>query len=173
MKYIVKLIGLLNQWLRYFIAMCLFVMTSVIAFQVFVRIFAKYLDFPLPSWTEELARYLMIWLVFIGASLAVRYSSLIGVEVMPQSLSSKNRKIVKIVVNLVSMIFYLILIIVGFKFIYHVSSQLSPSMRIPMWIPYSAIPVGGIFMLINSVAVLYGLIKSSDLEPQEEFRGSE
>lgn len=161
----------INVFLRYFAASLLALMSVLIVYQVVVRFLGSYLDLELPRWTEELARYCMIWLVLIGASLAVRYSSLIGMEAIAERLSENRQRFLKILTILISMVLFVIMIVFGFEMLRHVSAQLSPGMKLPMVIPYAAVPVGGVFMLLNSIAVLLETIRGKS--NQEAFTGSE
>ncbi len=153
MRAIVQIIDALNKVLRYFAAFLLAVMTVLITYQVVVRMLSPYMDVQLPRWTEELARYAMIWLVFVGTALAVRYSALIGMEAIAERLSGPIRKGLRLLVLLISMSLFVVMIIYGFQMITHVSTQLSPGLKISMAVPYAAIPFCGIFMLLNSIAV--------------------
>ena len=63
-------------------------MTVIIIIQVFLR----YLFLYSLSWSEEVARYLMIWASFLGASLAVKYGFHIGVEFVVDPIPEKRKK---------------------------------------------------------------------------------
>jgi TRAP-type C4-dicarboxylate transport system permease small subunit len=150
MSSILKGIDRVNKFLVYVVAIILIVMSIVISFQVFSR-------FTLSNsleWSEELSRYLMIWLVFLGTAVALRKKSLIGVEALSERLGFKKERALKTVVHIVSIIFFGILIFKGFEMLGHVANQKSPAMKIPMTYPYAAIPVGAFFMVMNSIAVL-------------------
>ncbi|MFC4768074.1 TRAP transporter small permease [Effusibacillus consociatus] len=168
---VIKGIDAINRLLRYFAALLLMGMSAIIVYQVIVRFLTKYADIELPRWTEELARYLMIWLVFIGASLAVRYSALIGVEAISERLSKNLQKTLKILVLILSMFFFVIMIVYGFEMLGHVSAQLSPGMKLPMSIPYASVPAGGFFMLLNSTAVLLETLQGE--AKRDFFKGAE
>lgn len=173
MDTIIKFIDRLNVGVRYLCALLMGIMTIAVAFQVVTRFAAKYMELELPDWSEELARYSMIWLVFLGTALAVRYSALIGVEAIVERLSPTASRIVRILVTIVTLFFFIILIYYGFIMLGHVSAQASPSLRIPMSIPYAALPVSGIFMLLNAIAVLLETIKGKAGLQKEVFSGSE
>lgn len=163
----------MNKILRYLCALLMGVMTIAVVFQVVIRFAGKYFDIELPDWSEELARYCMIWLVFLGTALAVRYSALIGVEAIVERLNATMNRIVRILVTMITVFFFIVLIGYGFVMLGHVSAQASPSLRIPMSIPYAALPVSGIFMLLNAIAVLLETIKGKAQHQKEVFSGSE
>ena len=161
----------INTLIRYFLALLLMFMSGLVAYQVIIRFASHYIELDLPRWTEEIARYSMIWLVLLGASLAVRYSALIGMEAISERLGEKAQKWLKIITILISMIFFVIIIVYGFEMLGHVSTQLSPGAKLPMSIPYAAIPVGGVMMLVNSIAVLIETFTGT--ANREFFKGSE
>ncbi|RFU70121.1 TRAP transporter small permease [Peribacillus saganii] len=160
-----------NFFIRYLLAALLMLMSGLIIFQVIIRFSARYIDLTLPRWTEEIARYSMVWLVLLGAALAVRYSALIGMEAIAERLSPNAQRVLRGITIVISMVFYVILTVYGFEMLSHVSAQLSPGAKISMAIPYAALPVGGILMLMNSIAVLIETLKG-DLN-REFFKGSE
>jgi TRAP-type transport system small permease protein len=167
----IKLVDKVNVFIRYLLAAFLMVMSGLVIFQVIVRFSSRYIDVGLPRWTEEIARYSMIWLVLLGAALAVRYSALIGMEAIAERLSPFAQRVIRAVTLILSMAFFLMMIIFGFEMLGHVSHQLSPGAKISMAIPYASIPIGGLFMLMNSIAVLIETFKG-DVN-REFFKGSE
>lgn len=167
----IKIVDKINYFIRYLLAVLLMGMTGLIVYQVIARFSARYIDIDLPRWTEEIARYSMVWLVLLGAALAVRYSALIGMEAIAERLSPYAQRVLRAITLIISMAFYLIIIIYGFEMLGHVSHQLSPGAKVSMAIPYASIPVGGIFMLMNSIAVLIETFKG-ELN-REFFKGSE
>ena len=78
----INLMDRVNKLLYYFSGVLLISMSVIIIYQVFSRFV---LEASLP-WSEELTRYLMIWAVFIGASLALRNGALIGVEAIAEAM---------------------------------------------------------------------------------------
>lgn len=166
-----KMVDKVNYLIRYLLAALLILMSGLIVYQVIVRFSSSYIDLVLPRWTEEIARYSMIWLVLLGAALAVRYSALIGMEAIAERMSPYAQRFLRGITLVISMAFFLIMVIYGFEMLGHVSTQLSPGAKISMAIPYASIPVGGLFMLINSIAVFIETLKGNI--NREFFKGSE
>lgn len=137
------------------IAIMLLVMSVTIAYQVLSRFV---LGASL-SWSEELARYLMAWLVFVGAAVAIRKSELIGVEALVSIASDNIKKVLKLLVYLICLGFSIFLIVKGFEMLEVVKNQQSPAMRIPMTWVYASIPVCGAVMALNSIVVTIELFR--------------
>lgn len=109
------------------------------------------------SWGAELAQYLHIWQIWIGASLALRLQAHIGVDVFVKLFPYFVQKIFRVIVILCWFAFAAFLAIVGTQYVLEImsSGQTSPSLRIPMWIPYLVIPIGGALMVIRLIQQLY------------------
>jgi TRAP-type C4-dicarboxylate transport system permease small subunit len=155
MSVFIKSVDRFNKAMLYLTGVMLLVMSVVIAYQVFSRFI---LGASL-SWSEELARYLMAWLVFLGAAIAIRKSELIGVEALVSVASDNIKKVLKLLVYLVCFGFSIFLIVKGFEILDVVKNQRSPAMRIPMTWVYAAIPVCGIIMALNSIVVTIELFR--------------
>lgn len=132
----------------------LFAILAAVLISLSLQVLTRYVIEKPFGWTEELSRYLMVWMTFIGASLAVRHHRLIRVEVLVMKMTAKQRKYVYIFAGLVSILFYLLLIYFGFQIISILSLQRSPALQLPMYIPYLSVPVGGLFMVLNTIAAL-------------------
>lgn len=109
------------------------------------------------SWGSELAQYLHVWQIWIGASLAVRMQAHIKVDVFINLFSKTIKKYINILGLIAWFVFALFLAYEGTKYVLDVqtSSQTSPSLKIGMWIPYLAIPLGGSLMCIRLIQQIY------------------
>lgn len=153
MQTILKVIDAMNKYIMIILAVMLAAMSIVIIFQVFSRFV---LGFPLP-WSEEVARYLMVYATFMGAALALRQGRLIAVEVVAENLSANNRRKFKSFALIISICFFILLFLKGIEVLDQVGAQKSPALQIPMSIPYASISIGSILLLINAIAVLIEL----------------
>jgi C4-dicarboxylate transporter DctQ subunit len=124
------------------------VMTLVILIQVFFR-YVVYLPVP---WTEELARYLMVWMGMLGAVAALRQGRHIGVRVLVERLPKGTYDYVVPLVQAAEIGFLLLLGWQGWEFMSFNLGQNSPAMEVPMLIPYAAIPIGCLMMALNVAA---------------------
>lgn len=134
----------------YVLMAMLAVMTAIIFWQVFSRFVVG----SSLAWSEELSRFLMIFMIFIGASLALRGNELISVELLLEKLAGTPRKVLVIIIQLVSIVFFIILIKYGYAMAESFSNQKAPSLGVSMQIIYLSLPLGGILMLINSIACM-------------------
>lgn len=145
MSFIRKTLDRVNSLAEYAVCALLAVMVVVVFLQVVFRFVIRS---SLP-WSEELARYLMVWIVFLGASIGVKRKSHIGVEAVVAMLPDSMRRWTSILVNALCCVFFVFMVHYGRMILRVVSSQLSPAMEISMAIPYSAVFVGGALMFAH------------------------
>ena len=143
------------------LALALGVMLVVVAAQVWYRFVC---NDPL-AWSEELARYLFVWISFLGAAVGVRMKVHLGIDLLEKALSPLMYKLMAVAVNLAIQIFLLVVIFWGVKILGIVKFQTSASMGISMAYPYLAVPVGAGFMLLNSLRVTWEMLRSR--QPEE------
>ncbi|MCG8565952.1 MAG: TRAP transporter small permease [Desulfobacterales bacterium] len=142
--------------LNWVLAVIMTAMLIVVSAQVWYRFV---LNNPL-AWSEELARYLFVWISFLGSAAGIRMNVHLGIDLIDKILSPRGRKIMTLIVNLAIQIFLAVVIYWGIKILNVVQFQKSASMGIPMTYPYLAVPVGSALMLLNSIrnswAVIFG-----------------
>jgi TRAP-type transport system small permease protein len=149
----VNFVDRLNKLLFSLVGLALIVMVVSVFYQVIARFVLTSFDFNISvPWTEEIARYLMIWLVFVGGGLAARKGELIAVEALTEALPLKYAKYLKLLANICSIAFYLTLVIIGYQFATFNSSTVSPVMGIPMDFVYFSMVAGGAIMIFNTIA---------------------
>jgi len=136
-----RIISFFNKHLEEFFIVPLFIIMNLSIFsQVIMRkVFNNSL-----SWSEELARYCLIWMVFFGISYGVKRQRHIKIDLIYDRLSEKNKKILRIFANIVFIAFGLIILVYGQKIALKLFmlKQSSPALHIPMGALYSAAPVG-------------------------------
>lgn len=156
------------NYLEEFVAVFLLIFTSFLVFtQVVLRFGFNYSL----HWGDEVARYLIIWFIFIGSSIAVREKAHASVDVLVTYLSVRLKLLVGILAYLVSVIFCILLIKSSMGAIENVMSygSITPALGIPMYIPYLAIPVGSSLMLIRFIqAIVENISELSKLNSGEE-----
>lgn len=128
---------------------------------IFAQVISRYVFESSLSWSEELARYIHVWQIWIGASLAIRKQEHIKVEAFRNLFNERGRKLIDLLACLLWFIMALFLAIYGTDLVMTIfmRGQSSPAMQIPMWIPYLAIPLGGILMTIRLIQQVYFIFK--------------
>ncbi|MBG0775690.1 MAG: TRAP transporter small permease [Desulfovibrionaceae bacterium] len=148
--------GFFNKYITTFITAIFGIMTVVI----FVQVFCRYVLNDALSWSDELARYLFIWLTFLGASVAFYDDTHIKVTLFVDSIRNpKLRAGIYALADALCLWFLWVFVQDGFVVSSRVLAlgQLSSSMEfIPVGVVYLAVPLGSLFMGLN---VIYHGIK--------------
>ena len=113
-------------------------------------VFTRYALGSQADWTEELARYLLIWVGLLGAAYASGQGMHLAIDLFPQSLPDHNRMQLIILINVLIVVFAVaVLIIGGFRLMYLTSilGQLSAALRIPMFLVYAVLPMSGLLIV--------------------------
>ena len=164
-----NILHLLNQRLEeVLITALLTLMSVVIIFQVFMR---YAMDASL-SWSEELARYSFIWMVYIGISYAVRCNRHLSVDAINLLFKERGRFIIGLIADLLFLGFALLISVNGWAVVERVarSGQSSASIELPMFFIYAAMPTGFSLICVRLLQNMYAKIKSGqDVESPGSF----
>lgn len=133
------------------VIMTIFSIVMVIA--CFAQVVTRAIGTPL-SWSEELARYLAVWLTFIGAAYALHKRGLATVEIMFNALKGIPQKILFLFISAVVLAFCVVMIVFGFDFALGFMNQTSPAMQIPKGAVYLSIPISGILMILYQAELM-------------------
>ena len=155
-----KLLNRINSLVELIVSAMLLVIVGVIFLQVIFR-FVLHSSLP---WSEELSRYLLVWVSFLGASIGVKRKSHIGVEFLVSLFPKGWKKRAEFFVSAASCVFFATLVIYGRLILRTVGMQLSPAMEISMALPYSSILAGGALMLIYSAFQMAEILTGREAE---------
>jgi len=140
-------------------------MVAVMTIIVIIQVLLRYIFLYSLSWSEEVARYLMIWVSFLAGSLAVQKGLHIGMESLVTRLAPPVRRKISILTKSFILVFLLYLTAGGFKVAWLVREQSSPALFLSMAYAYAAAGVGGLFMAIQ---IFHSLIKEWETASQRE-----
>jgi len=155
LKYLKIIDRAIESFCKY--SLCLLFIMIIIA--GFMQVFWRYaLNNPL-TWSDELCRYGMIWLTFIGAGLGVKRYSHITIDILkgylPESVNAKIERLNSLFI----LVFSLVIIYFGAIIAFQNMNQFSPGLYIPMGTIYLVMPIGGLIMLFYSSLQLFQLQK--------------
>lgn len=115
--------------------------------------------FKLPiAWFEELAVYCMIYMALLGTEIGLRDGSQASITAFTSKLKDNTKKIVDIIARLAVIVFSSAMFYnaVGMVQKQIQTGQTSPALKIPMTIPYFALPLSfGIITLVQAVTLIY------------------
>lgn len=128
---------------------------------ILISILSRYI-FSIPlGWVEETSKYLIFYLVFLGAGIAARTDRLIRLSFLPDTVLKDrfvNRKVFDIIASIFSIIFYVLAIVYSIQMMVNNGDQYSLSLGIKMNLVFLAIPLGCFLLILNTLANLLGSI---------------
>jgi TRAP-type C4-dicarboxylate transport system permease small subunit len=104
-------------------------------------------------WSDEVTRFLLIWISFLGMSVGVRRGAHPGIDSVVRLLPSRAARIVLSGAVVLSLLFFALMIAYGGVLVLRTWPQRSPSLGLRMTLPYLAVPVAGLLMLLHGVAL--------------------
>jgi TRAP-type C4-dicarboxylate transport system permease small subunit len=117
---------------------------AVLIIPVSLQIFSRYTELiPAYIWTEEMARFLFIWLIMIGSMIAIRESSHFEVDVWPQ-LGSRANALLRIVSGVFVLLLAGVFLWWGYEFTRFAWNRTSELADLPLWLIHVAWPLAGI-----------------------------
>lgn len=171
------------EWIENSLAV---VSMTAVSLLIFAQVVSRYGFNYTPIWSEELSRFLVVWSIFIGVAIGVRKNQHIGVDAVIRFLPHRLKVASEVLLNLIGVVVLGVLIYNSVEFIRHTMEfeQLSPAMRLPMYIPYIAMPVGlslSIVHFIHNIVKLFtvtdqaeqALCRSEHIEEMESVCGGE
>lgn len=138
---------ILDNFEEYFCVCAIAIMTVLVFIQVVIRyVFSNSL-----SWSEEMARYIFLWLSWIGASYAVKQRGHFRVEMLANMIKGHARVRFEYVILIIWFLSSFALAWCGIQmllFLYE-SGQVSAAMEIPMTWAYASVPAGCALMCVR------------------------
>ena len=119
----------------------------VMAVIVFLQFFTRYVLNDSLSWTEEIARYLLMLVTFIGAATAMRRGTHISVEVAQMFLPAQVVRVLALVIDVIVLGFVGLLCWYGFAITRRMHIQTMTVIDWPMSVVYGGITIGCLLLL--------------------------
>lgn len=140
-------------------------MASMVAL-VFANVVARYFLNTSIVWAEELSQYLMVWIAFLGAGLALREGRHVSVDILQDALSPGARKALRWLIALVLLAFMATLVVLGFRFAEFAWDLETPVMQARLGIVYLAVPVGALVFVLHLLFIWRDYVAKRFDEPE-------
>ena len=136
--------ALYARFLTFLLAMSVAILVIPVTLQIISRYTAL---IPSYIWTEEMARFLFIWTIMIGAMVGVRESSHFEVDVWP-TLSRRADAVVKILSRLGVLALAIVFVMGGIEFTRFAWNRISELAELPLWLIHIAWPIAGLTWIV-------------------------
>lgn len=120
---------------------------------IFFQVIMRYVMQNSLSWSEELARYMFVWQLWLGSSYAAKNKTHLRITMIRDRLGDKAQKAVDLLVFVVWIAFAAVVTYKGFELAFTIGSygQKSTALGLPMMYAYLAVPVGSGLMIIRLI----------------------
>lgn len=139
-----------DRFLEYTLATLMALMLLSVVWQVVTRYF---LGDP-SSFTDELARYLLIWIGMLGGAYASGKNMHLAIDLLPAKLTGKNKYRLMIFIYILIILFVAATFVIGgirLVYITYTLGQTSAAMQIPLAYVYSILPIAGLLMIVYKI----------------------
>ena len=140
----------IDKIIAYFLSFIMAVMVVNVLWQVFTRFVMSNPS----SFTDELARYLMIWVGVLGAAYISGQNMHVAIDLLSSRLSDKRLKTMSKLVHYIVILFSLLVLVIGgirLVYITAILNQHSPALHIPLAIVYAVIPLSGLLIIYYKI----------------------
>lgn len=128
---------------------------SAMVINVLWQIITRYFSASPSSFSDELARYLMIWLGLIGTAYVSGKKEHVSIDYFLKKLNHKKRVLLNRLIDFIILFFAFFVMIIGGGHLVFVTiklEQLSPSLQIPLGFVYSVIPLSGLIIIFYQIS---------------------
>lgn len=135
------------------------ILMAVITLDVLWGVFTRYALGSQASWTEELARFLLIWIGTLGAAYASGQKMHLAIDLLTPSLSEGNARRVNLLIAWLIVSFVLTVMVIGGGRLIYVTvhlEQTSAAMGLPMGVVYGIIPISGLLIIYYKMVEIFG-----------------
>lgn len=122
---------------------------------VFSQVIARYVFEQSLSWSEELARFILMWLSMLSAAYAFKIKSHFALRILVSRFPAKLQWATGIAVHIVVAAFFAVLLYYSIVFVHGVAGHTAPTLQISMQIPYASIIAGSALMLLEALKAIW------------------
>lgn len=130
------------------------VLMAVITINVLWQVFSRFVLQNPSSFTEELARYMLIWIGILGAAYVAGQKLHLAIDLLSTKLKGNSKSFLEIFIQLCIFVFsFFVLVIGGIRLVYITLelNQISAALQIPLGYVYLVLPISGVLMMFYSM----------------------
>lgn len=149
MKAVLKNLIAFNSRVATFALFASGLLVALIAIVVAAGVFWRYVLNDSLSWTEEVSRYLLIWLAAIGSVVAMHRRELVAIDLLPDALSRGGKRLLRILISIIVIGTSAVIAFYGWSLAVNAWGQSASTFRMPLFFVTVAIPVAaGAYVLM-------------------------
>lgn len=145
-----------------FLSWTVVVLMSIITVNVLWQVFSRFVLQNPSSFTEELARYMLIWIGILGAAYVAGQKLHLAIDLLSTKLTGKSKSVLEIFIQLCIFVFsFFVMVIGGIRLVYITLqlNQISAALQLPLGYVYLVLPISGILMMFYSICFIVDEVK--------------
>jgi TRAP-type C4-dicarboxylate transport system permease small subunit len=147
---------------------CISFLLAVMVVTIFYQVVLRYIFHSANTWSEELARYSVMWIVMLGGPMATRRHKHITVTLFIEKIPIWPRRAIQLFMYIVMLIFLIVFFRAGLIMSINGTKQFSPGLYLNMGIMYSSTVIGAVLL---GIYVIEDMVKTVILPAVEDVRG--
>lgn len=143
-------------------------LVAAIAAVICAGVYYRYVLSDALSWSEEIAKFLMVWMTFTGAPIALREGAHVAIELLPNALPARLRQAAHLAVCLIIMALMVVFVHQGAVFAWNARTQIAATLAFgfPLFWIFVAIPVGGALMFCIALELAVRALRGVAGDPE-------
>jgi len=149
------------------LAWTLIVLMAANVFNVLWQVFTRFILKNPSAFTEELARFLLIWVGLLGAAYAAGRKMHLAIEVILERLEGKIREIAELTIQFFILLFALLVMVVGGIRLVGITlalEQISAALRVKLGYIYLVLPISGLLIMFYALVFIVERIKGKEIQ---------
>jgi TRAP-type C4-dicarboxylate transport system permease small subunit len=146
----------------------LIIILAAMATMVFTNVALRFLTDHSILWVEEVSRYLMIWLTFLGAGLVMRHGGHIGIDTLQEKFPRRAAHL-RALIFLLLLGFFAFMAWIGTRYAVLTWSQTTPVLEIPVGLVYLAVPAGFLLLTAHLLLMAAPYVRRNEFIIDDEF----
>ena len=155
-----------NQWL-------VIGLMAAMAALVFANVVSRYLFNYSIIWVEELTRYMMVWLGFLGSGLVLRFGAHVAVDVFQDLLPTRAAQALRAAIVALLGATFAAMTWLGLRYAAFAWDQETPALGWSTGLIYLAIPIGSLLMLAHLLLIARAYVVAREYEKHPAFRAED
>ncbi|MDZ7414233.1 MAG: TRAP transporter small permease, partial [candidate division KSB1 bacterium] len=149
------------EWVTRVLGWFLSVLMATMVIDVTWQVFTRFVLRDPSSYTEEIARFQLVWIGLLGASYAYRTKAHLGIDVLAAKLKGNRKRLLEIIINLLVLAFaFFVMVVGGIRLVRltFILRQVSAALGIPIGYVYIVIPLSGVLIIYFALYFIIGAV---------------
>ncbi|KEO75775.1 TRAP transporter small permease [Anditalea andensis] len=144
----------------------LVILMSLMVLNVTWQVISRYVLMNPSAFTDELSRYMLIWLGMLGAAYVAGQDKHLAIDLLPQKLTGKPKQNLLIIINVVIIFFAVAVMVLGglnLVYITFILDQKSATLQVPLAFVYTIIPFSGLVVTYYQIVLISSHLNSKNI----------